>query len=1042
MAAKKKSSSTNSVKSQKNQDTAGLDSAFAKQTAQQKETDKLIEAANKKKEAQLVIQNKLNDALERAVDLEETQKQAVGKLSKMWGDFQSKAAEYHQDVKDGLMTQEQANKKLNEMRVNFDRMAKSAGVNNKENKELVEILKLMGNEMLSVQKAYDKTAQKAALLNSTLDNMGSSGVPLMRELGDVIKNIGKNGEAAKMAMTALGAAIGGLSMKYFGAELEAGTKALNDAAQGDLDTSRKMYELENKRGFLKQRIGLEVNKNAADSELNLAKLEQKRGFVQKQIGLEISQNSIDTANTVNRLMIDAAHSSQRAAIQFSAQMQTGAAEFNAASKTALYGKGIGSIGYGAAQMQLAGVGAENVAASLTTATKTLGTKVSSDFAADMSVLEKRTGQSSENISGMVSFFKRMGKLTNESALNMTEGMRAMADSAGIDLGGYMEEVAQASKEALGYQIKSGPALQKQVAYAQQLGVSFGDIAKAGKSMVLNYKDSIKKEMQLSAMLGKNVNLSEARALFAQGKTDDALKSIKAQGLDPSKMNMFQQEALSQALGGMDLDSIQKIATGSATDVSAQTGNVKEGNKGFLKATQSAQAGLASQTASIQAQTAVIDAKLSGQITKAYLESDGYKKYQQNLIDQQKKQAELETAITDSYLKSPAYLKYQSFLINQQKAEEALNNAETKKFITSTDAIKNAAESAKLAIERMFSENWKTGLATVAGGAIGNKIGDMLFGGVQKVYVVNQDEGGGLTDMLDSDGPDGKKKKPGRKPGKTPRTSRTRTKVPRTKVGKAKMVVEKGIEMVKSLFNKTKTDIPIPKDVKSMTKVVNNPATKTMFKNPKALNSLTKMLPKAGKFIKGAGGALTVLTAAMDFKDRKDQGQTNTQAAVGTGAGVVGALAGAKGGAMAGAAIGAMFGGVGAVPGAFIGGLIGGAGGYFLASSAADYATGVGKKPSTAKPGSSVKAPSKGAASTIQAKPSQVLSDVQYQTRLQMKMVELLGVSATLLQYILSETDKDKSIQLNNVRLNQSLMTNARKQMAISRREVVGANASM
>ncbi len=1031
MAAKKKSSSTNSVKSQKNQDTAGLDSAFAKQTAQQKETDKLIDAANKKKEAQLVIQDKLNAALEKAVDLEEAQKQAVGKLSKMWEDFQSKAAEYHQDVKDGLMTQEQANKKLNTMRVNFDRMAKSAGLNKKENEDIVKVLKLMGNEMLSVQKAYDKTAQKAALLNTALDNMGSSGVPLMRELSDVLKNIGKDADGTRLAMTALGAAIGGLSMKYFGAELEAGTKALNDAAQGDLDTSRKMYELENKRGFLKQRIGLEVNKNAADSELNLAKLEQKRGFVQKQIGLEVSQNSIDTANTVNRLMIDAAHSSQRAAIQFSAQMQTGAAEFNAASKTALYGKGIGSIGYGAAQMQLAGVGAENVAASLTTATKTLGTKVSSDFAADMSVLEKRTGQSSENISGMVSFFKRMGKLTNESALNMTEGMRAMADSAGIDLGGYMEEVAQASKEALGYQIKSGPALQKQVAYAQQLGVSFGDIAKAGKSMVLNYKDSIKKEMQLSAMLGKNVNLSEARALFAQGKTDDALKSIKAQGLDPSKMNMFQQEALSQALGGLDLDSIQKIATGSAKDVSAQSGNVKAGNKGFLKATQSAQAGLASQTASIQAETAVIDAKLSGQITEAYLKSDGYKKYQQNLIDQQKKQAELETAITDSYLKSPAYLKYQSFLINQQKAEEALNNAENKKFITSADAIKNAAESAKLAVERMFSENWMTGLATLAGGVAGNVLSKLFTGGPVPVEVVNSSDSS-ISDMIDGDG----KNKKGRKP----RTSRT--KVPRTKVGKAKMVVEKGIDMVKSLFNKTKTDIPIPKDVKSMTKVVNNPATKNMFKNPKALNSLTKMLPKAGKFIKGAGGALTVLTAAMDYKDRKDQGQTTTQAAVGTGAGVVGALAGAKGGAAAGAAIGALFGGVGAVPGAFIGGLIGGAGGYFLASSAADYATGVGKKPSTAKPGSSIKAPSKGAASTIQAKPSQVLSDVQYQTRLQMKMVELLGVSATLLQYILSETDKDKSIQLNNVRLNQSLMTNARKQMAISRREVVGANASM
>ncbi len=1001
MAAKKKSSSTNSVKSQKTQETAGLDSAFAKQTAQAKETDKLIEAANKKKESQLVIQNQLNDALEKAVDLEKTQQEAIGKLSKMWGDFQSKAEEYHQDVKDGLMTQEQANKKLNEMRVNFDRMAKSAGINKKENADLVDILNKMGNSMLSVQKAYDKTAQKAALLNSTLDNMGSSGIPLMRELGDVLKNIGKNAEGTKMAMTALGAAIGALSMKYFGAELDAGTKALNDAAQGDLDTSRKMFELENKRGFLKQRIGLEVNKNAADSELNLAKLEQKRGFVQKQIGLEVSQNSIDTANTVNRLMIDAAHSSQRAAIQFSAQMQTGAAEFQAASKTALYGKGIGSIGYGAAQMQLAGVGAENVAASLTTATKTLGTKVSSDFAADMSVLEKRTGQSSENISGMVSFFKRMGKLTNESALNMTEGMRAMADSAGIDLGGYMEEVAQASKEALGYQIKSGPALQKQVAYAQQLGVSFGDIAKAGKSMVLNYKDSIKKEMELSAMLGKNVNLSEARALFAQGKTDDALKSIKAQGLDPSKMNMFQQEALSQALGGLDLDSIQKIATGSAKDVSAQSGNVKAGNKGFLKATQSAQAGLASQTASIQAKTAVIDAKLSGQITEAYLKSDGYKKYQQNLIDQQKKQAELETAITDSYLKSPAYLKYQSFLLNQQKAEEALNNAENKKFITSADAIKNAADSARLGIERMFSENWRTGLATIAGGIAGNVISKLFTGGPVPVEVVNMSDSG-LSDMTDSDTPSKNKKSRKTRGPKGPRTP-------------------KGTSKFKTLLNGAKNLI--------------NPKTLTKVLSP-------KNLMKAGKGLLKGGVASLVGGMILDSYAENQAAKGNKKTAAGADI-ASSALAGAGYGAM----IGSVIPGVGNLVGGAVGGVLGA--GYGLYQNWGAFST-----PDTKKAPSKVKPPVKGATPAV-ATPgkagavppnaqTQVLSDVQYQTRLQQKMVELLGTSATLLQYILLEdqTKQYKANEINSMRLSNQLMINARKQMAINRKEVVGANNGM
>jgi hypothetical protein len=492
----------------------------------------------------------------------------------------------------------------------------------------------MSSEMKSVEKAYDKTAKKAGLLNSALDQMGSSGVPLMRELSDVLQNVGKSAEGTQLAMTALGAAIGGLSMKYFGAELDAGTKALNDAAQNQIDGEREVLKLANKRKFITQTADLETRQNNINTYGELNKLEQKKGFISKQIGLEVSQNSIDTANEVNRLTIEAAHSSQRAAIQFSAQLKTGAAEFNASAKTALYGKGIGSIGYGAAQMQLAGVGAENVAASLKEATKALGAKVTSEVAADMAVLEKRTGASAEGIASMVSFYKRLDGASDATALNMAEGMRAMADSANIDLGGYMEEVAQASKEALGYQIKSGPALQKQVAYAQQLGVSFGDIAKAGKSMVLNYKDSIKKEMELSAMLGRNVNLSEARALFSQGKTDEALKSIKAQGLDPKAMNMFQQEALSQALGGLDLDALQKIATGSATDVSAQKGNVKAGNKGFLSATQSAQSTLASQTASIQAQTAVIDAKLSGQITKAYLESDGYKQYQKNLLQQQ------------------------------------------------------------------------------------------------------------------------------------------------------------------------------------------------------------------------------------------------------------------------------------------------------------------------------------------------------------------------------------------------------------------------
>ena len=106
----------------------------------------------------------------------------------------------------------------------------------------------------------------------------------------------------------------------------------------------------------------------------------------------------------------------------------------------------------------------------------------------------------------------------------------------------------------------------------------------------------------------------------------------------------------------------------------------------------------------------------------------------------------------------------------------------------------------------------------------------------------------------------------------------------------------------------------------------------------------------GKVAKAAGPIVTAGMAGLEFKDRKDAGQTNSQAAIGTGAGVAGGFAGAaaggKAGAAAGAAIGALFGGIGAAPGAVIGGLIGsligGVGGSMAAGKLADDVTGVNK----------------------------------------------------------------------------------------------------
>jgi hypothetical protein len=90
--------------------------------------------------------------------------------------------------------------------------------------------------------------------------------------------------------------------------------------------------------------------------------------------------------------------------------------------------------------------------------------------------------------------------------------------------------------------------------------------KASDSMVLNYKDSIKAEMSLSAMLGQNVDLSETRAKLMSGDQAGAAESLRNSlgGQDVGAMNAFQKQQLSQATG-MDIEQLMSLQQGGEGD---------------------------------------------------------------------------------------------------------------------------------------------------------------------------------------------------------------------------------------------------------------------------------------------------------------------------------------------------------------------------------------------------------------------------------------------------------------------------------------------
>jgi hypothetical protein len=309
----------------------------------------------------------------------------------------------------------------------------------------------------------------------------------------------------------------------------------------------------------------------------------------------------------------------------------------------------------------------------------------------MAIMAARTGQSAEGIASINDAFMRMDGVSEKTALNLQEGVRAMADKAGVNLGGVMEEMAGASKEMLGYQIKSGSALARQVVFAKSMGVSFNEIAKAGQSMVLNYKDSIKAEMSLSAMLGKNVDLSEVRAKFASGDTEGAMKSLKAQGLNPAEMDMFQQQQLQSALGGMDLTSLQKIATRTGRGGGElKGGTATGGNQQFLSATEQAQRELAIKNANISVAQASFNIKQEAKAATAV---------QQAIID------DLIASIDGKPVLG--------------KDGKPIGRAGLEKEKIQTEGLKTATESATTAMYGLIGGGVASGIGSLFKGKIGN-----------------------------------------------------------------------------------------------------------------------------------------------------------------------------------------------------------------------------------------------------------------------------------------------------------------------------------
>lgn len=166
------------------------------------------------------------------------------------------------------------------------------------------------------------------------------------------------------------------------------------------------------------------------------------------------------------------------------------------------------------------------------------------------LIANNMGISGTEAAYLTSQFGKMRGSTSDQAANMLKSLQATAKLRGVLPSAVMKDLAANGEAFATYAKGSGDNIKNAAIQARQLGVTFATTAKMADSL-LDFETSIEKELEASAMLGRDLNLSRARELMYAGKMEDAQSEILKQlgGIDEfNKMDPYQRKAAADALG--------------------------------------------------------------------------------------------------------------------------------------------------------------------------------------------------------------------------------------------------------------------------------------------------------------------------------------------------------------------------------------------------------------------------------------------------------------------------------------------------------------
>ena len=189
-----------------------------------------------------------------------------------------------------------------------------------------------------------------------------------------------------------------------------------------------------------------------------------------------------------------------------------------------------------------------------------------------------TGISGANAAKLLKSMESISTASIDTNIALISSTAELARAEGVAPAKVMNDIASSTETFAEFAKDGGANIAEAAIGAAKLGLSLSTVAKTAESL-LNFENSIEKQMEAQMLIGRSLNLDKARELALAGKLGPLAEELKSQVGSQAEfeaMNVVQRKALADAMG-LTVTDMGKMIAGEKTsaELAEETAKKKE-----------------------------------------------------------------------------------------------------------------------------------------------------------------------------------------------------------------------------------------------------------------------------------------------------------------------------------------------------------------------------------------------------------------------------------------------------------------------------------